>query len=169
MIIDIPEFTPKELFFRHVTIITVSKYYCFYDKNFLGNHKCTASHYIIKHYNGYCLKYPGSALWFWNRYIPGEPCQYHGYWWPGSSNWQWVGRGGKFIMVYGHHQHRRKSTTRSDLNEAEFDLVSSNTSVYLVHSMSGCQLCLGFDLFGWLSFFAQYYSIGFGGLNCISS
>ena len=33
--------------FRHLTIITVSKYYRFHDKNFLGNHKCTASHYII--------------------------------------------------------------------------------------------------------------------------
>ena len=32
---------------RHLTIITVSKYYRFHDKNFLGNHKCTASHYMI--------------------------------------------------------------------------------------------------------------------------
>ena len=30
-----------------LTIITVSKYCCLHDKNFLGNHKCTASHYIL--------------------------------------------------------------------------------------------------------------------------
>ena len=46
MILDIAEFTPKKIVFRHLTIITVSKYYRFHDKNFLGNHKCTASHYI---------------------------------------------------------------------------------------------------------------------------
>ena len=37
----------KIIVFRHLTIITVSKYYRFHDKNFLGNHKCTASHYMI--------------------------------------------------------------------------------------------------------------------------
>ena len=47
MIIEIAEFTAKELFFHHLIIITVSKYYRFHDKNFLGNHKCTVSHYII--------------------------------------------------------------------------------------------------------------------------
>ena len=47
MIIDIAEFTPKSVVFRHWTIITMSKYYRFHDKNFLGNHKFTASHYII--------------------------------------------------------------------------------------------------------------------------
>ena len=47
MIINIAEFTPKRVVFRHLTIIIVSKYYRFHDKNFLGNHKCTASHYII--------------------------------------------------------------------------------------------------------------------------
>ena len=37
----------KRVVFHHLTIITVSKYYGFHDKNFLGNHKCTASHYIM--------------------------------------------------------------------------------------------------------------------------
>ena len=36
MIIDIAEFLPKELFFSHLAIITVSKYYRFHDKNFLA-------------------------------------------------------------------------------------------------------------------------------------
>ena len=36
-----------QLNFHHLTIITVSKYYRFHNKNFLCNHKCTVSHYII--------------------------------------------------------------------------------------------------------------------------
>ena len=36
----------KRVVFHHLTIITVSYYYCYHDKNTLGNHKCTASHYI---------------------------------------------------------------------------------------------------------------------------
>ena len=50
MIVDKAEFTPKELSFGHLTIITVSKYYRFHDKNFIGNKKCTASNYIIIKY-----------------------------------------------------------------------------------------------------------------------
>ena len=50
MIIDIAEWVAS----HHLTIITVPIYYRFHDKNFLGNHKCTASHYII---NNYCQKY----------------------------------------------------------------------------------------------------------------
>ena len=37
----------KRVIFRYLTIIAMSKYNRFHDKNFLGNHKCTASHYII--------------------------------------------------------------------------------------------------------------------------
>ena len=48
MIIDIAAFTTKELLYRHLTIVTVSKYYRFHDKNFLGNHKSMPSHYIIE-------------------------------------------------------------------------------------------------------------------------
>ena len=33
------------------------KYYRFHDKDFLGNHKCTASHYIYYHYSCYCYCY----------------------------------------------------------------------------------------------------------------
>ena len=45
--IGLGEFTPQDFFFfRHLTIRAGSKYYRFHDKNFLGNHKCTDSHYI---------------------------------------------------------------------------------------------------------------------------
>ena len=45
MIIDIDEFTPKVIF-RNLTIISVSKYYRFHDKNFLGNHiSCIVSQF----------------------------------------------------------------------------------------------------------------------------
>ena len=37
----------KRVVSRHWTIITVSKYYRFHNKNLFSNHKCTASHYII--------------------------------------------------------------------------------------------------------------------------
>ena len=50
MIIDITEFIKKRVVFLHLTIIAVSKYNCFHDKNFLGNHKYMASHYIM-YYN----------------------------------------------------------------------------------------------------------------------
>ena len=46
IISGIADFTPKEVCW-HLTIITVSKYYRFHDKNVFGNHKCMASHYII--------------------------------------------------------------------------------------------------------------------------
>ena len=36
--------------FRHLIIITVSKYYRFHDKIFIGNHNSTVSHYIIVFY-----------------------------------------------------------------------------------------------------------------------
>ena len=38
----------KRAVIGHLTIITVSKYYRFQYKNFLGNHKCTIMHYIIQ-------------------------------------------------------------------------------------------------------------------------
>ena len=39
MTIGMAEFTSKDLFFRHLIIITVSKYDRFHDKNLIGNHK----------------------------------------------------------------------------------------------------------------------------------
>ena len=55
MIINIAEFITKEFIFRNLTIIPMSKYYRFHDKSFLGNHKCTASHYIIDNQYHCCI------------------------------------------------------------------------------------------------------------------
>ena len=49
MIIYIAEFTPKELFCIMYPLLQCQNTIVFHDKNFLGNHKCTASHYIMMH------------------------------------------------------------------------------------------------------------------------
>ena len=67
MIIDTAEFTPKELFFVIQTIITLLKYYRFHDKNFFGNHKCTANNYIM--WMGWFYPYPSGLFhWHWGNH-----------------------------------------------------------------------------------------------------
>ena len=48
----------------------MSKYYRFHDKNFLGNHKCTASHYIIKtnYKHGLCHQLNRKTVWSFKVY-----------------------------------------------------------------------------------------------------
>ena len=50
----------------------MSKYYRFHDKNFLGNHKCTASHYIMHNHNK--EKHNKTVCIFLGIYCKSHPC-----------------------------------------------------------------------------------------------